>query len=979
MHNARCRWLLAAGTWLLAWILGSFERVYAVTAEEIPSEQPILALDAGGHTGWVSKVLVSAYDDQLISVGFDKTIRFWDLHTGEPTRALRPPIGPGFQGRLYAAALSPDCKLLAVGGDSALLPVNDHRVILIDLPEGQIVKMLAGHTGPIRDLAFSPDGMRLASCSDDRTLRIWDVASGQSQRTLVGHAKRVYGVTWSPDGSKLVSGSWDNTARIWLADTGATLAVLAGHTADVLKVAWSPDGRTIATAGGDRSVRLWEPNGQFRHGFFNLNNHVSFVEFSRDSKQLICGWGSRKSLPHGTAVFDLTRNVEQARFLGHLDTPMTGVFLKDGEQVATAGPPGDIYIWNTRDGSLVRRMGSRGSFVPAVGWSLDNRTIAWGNHKDVGSVIKSTTPLEHTFHLPSLTLGSRSAEIFHRAQSEWGNLSIARHTDYVATVRQNGAPLTSLSIFNPDDMIRCRTLLPDGRAVLGCSYGVFVYNALNGQPIYTLPGHTGTIWALAPSADGRYLLTGSADQTMELWNLQTYEHLLSVFVGGDEWVAWTPQGYYACSPAGEGLMGWHMNRGPFHMADFYPAARFRASLYRPDVIRQVIEAGSPLRALTLADADRNVASEPLVVSAALPPQVSITAPTSSRQTLESDQLTITATAQPSGKDPVTAMMLLVDGRPVEVKSFAENRPMPRSASDKAPEVTQSWQVTVAPGNHQYAVKADTAKSYEVSDPVEVSFAPEKAQKPRLFVLSIGVSAYTQPELRLPHAADDARAVATALAQHGRPLFREVLTHVLADGEATQGSIQEGFRWLTQYMTASDVGVIFLASQSVSDSQGSLHLLASDSQPGARNGGGISKTQLREFVRKTPGKLMLWLDASQADVATRGATLARGSTDDLLRDLLTENYGVIVMGAVTGREHSVQQDGWQHAAFAQALIDGLGGAADADHDGKVHLIELNTYVNDRVKKLTDNRQHPVVGLPAMMRSFPLAQPNGPEAQ
>ena len=80
------------------------------------SEKPILVLDAGGHTARVWKVLFTPDGRELITVSDDKTIRVWDVASGEPLRVLRPPIGRGQEGMLYAAALSPDGRTLAVGG-----------------------------------------------------------------------------------------------------------------------------------------------------------------------------------------------------------------------------------------------------------------------------------------------------------------------------------------------------------------------------------------------------------------------------------------------------------------------------------------------------------------------------------------------------------------------------------------------------------------------------------------------------------------------------------------------------------------------------------------------------------------------------------------------------------------------------------------------------------------------------------------------
>src|SRR5689334_9175624 len=76
--------------------------------DEPNNDQPILALDTGGHTNGVYKLMVSDYTRQIISVGLDKTIRLWDLNSGEPTRVLRPPAANGAHGYLFSAALAPD-------------------------------------------------------------------------------------------------------------------------------------------------------------------------------------------------------------------------------------------------------------------------------------------------------------------------------------------------------------------------------------------------------------------------------------------------------------------------------------------------------------------------------------------------------------------------------------------------------------------------------------------------------------------------------------------------------------------------------------------------------------------------------------------------------------------------------------------------------------------------------------------------------
>src|SRR5436190_18777228 len=121
----KSRLCLSLASLVLVAVLGGLAgaQVPGEVDDETDPAKPILALDTGGHTNAVYKLMVSGYDNQLVSVGLDKTIRLWDLDGGEPLRVLHPPIGPGAHGYLFSAALSPDGKLLAVGTYRALTPL----------------------------------------------------------------------------------------------------------------------------------------------------------------------------------------------------------------------------------------------------------------------------------------------------------------------------------------------------------------------------------------------------------------------------------------------------------------------------------------------------------------------------------------------------------------------------------------------------------------------------------------------------------------------------------------------------------------------------------------------------------------------------------------------------------------------------------------------------------------------------------------
>ncbi|KAF5366546.1 hypothetical protein D9758_008968 [Tetrapyrgos nigripes] len=146
---------------------------------------------------------------------------------------------------------SSDGKMLALG-------LEDGTIGILNLLTAKYIQELQGHAGHVNSVAFSPDGTKLASCSE--TLRLWDVTTGTHIAELLqDHTEWVYSVTFSPDGTKLASGSADNTLRLWDVATGTQITEpLQGHTDQVNSVAFSPDGTKLVSGSKDKTLRLWD-------------------------------------------------------------------------------------------------------------------------------------------------------------------------------------------------------------------------------------------------------------------------------------------------------------------------------------------------------------------------------------------------------------------------------------------------------------------------------------------------------------------------------------------------------------------------------------------------------------------------------------------------------------------------------------------------------------------------------------------------
>src|SRR5262249_38302388 len=139
---------------------------------------------------------------------------------------------------------------------------GDHTVRLWASATGAPLATLQGHWDRLLSIAFSPDGTRLLTSSEDKTARLWDAQAGQTLLHL-GPGKGRAGAP-SPHGALAVTGNEDGSARIWDLRTGALRVTLTGHAAPIT-VAFSPDGRHVVTASQDGTARLWDPAGRLLH------------------------------------------------------------------------------------------------------------------------------------------------------------------------------------------------------------------------------------------------------------------------------------------------------------------------------------------------------------------------------------------------------------------------------------------------------------------------------------------------------------------------------------------------------------------------------------------------------------------------------------------------------------------------------------------------------------------------------------------
>jgi WD40 repeat protein len=467
---------------------------YVIRLWDADTGRQVQRLLDDAHYGGIELLAFGPDGKTLFSAAGGRGPVLWDLQTGKPNRR-------------FDAGENVWTRALTFSRDGKLLASRDEAIRVWDVASGKPTLRLPGGTG---QLAFAPDASTLYAASGP-TVRVWQVATGKELFPRWGHDSGLASVACSPNGRRIATAAEDGV-RVWDA-TGKLLYPLSCTPSS--NVAFSPDGALLAVgcAGG---LRLWEAaTGKEVTQFKAEKAQITFVTFSHDGKTLL----TANSLDGSVHLHDLATGKEVHRFrltqpqklnreLNRVEWFSAVALSPCGKWLATATTRQDttraymgkcpVYLWDVATGRELHCLDAHESDVYGLTFSPDGRLLVSAGHSFQGKGIHVWDAARGKL---ILTLPAGGGPL---AFSADGRMMASAGSRMIRVVEPKGARFTTGLRIRP----------PAGDGVIR------LWETKSWQERGRFAGHGDGVQALAFSADGRLLVSGSTDDATGLvWDV----------------------------------------------------------------------------------------------------------------------------------------------------------------------------------------------------------------------------------------------------------------------------------------------------------------------------------------------------------------------------------------------------------------------------------------------------------------------------
>jgi WD40 repeat protein len=990
------------GLWL-KWLFLAVHLAWALPSAPLSlhADDLLPQVNSGGHSSKINDLKVSVDGRFVLSVGQDKVVYIWDLeHADRPPKSLRGQSGDGPQGFLHSVAISPVGNLVAVGGwtrpriDGACDPCE---IRLYDTATGDMRALLKDHRAPVQALAFSTDGRWLLSGDDAGHAIYWDVESKRQLYALEGIPGPVRDLAFHPDGQKVIIATADGTVLIIRPGAQAPDLQFQAQSFEehLFSMVVSSRG-VIATAGNGPAVKLWDASTGRLLRSLDHGSAVASLAFDTTGSRLVSAGAAP---PYHALVWDVDSGVRVASYQRH-DNTVQALAVVPNEDIAVSagGNRHEIHLWRMSTGETAAPvLRGSGASVDAVAFSESGDFLFWGYKDpcpDYLSCPNADGELQFQMKLPPARGGEgwlpfpepfkggmkvkrvitnvRDQSIVHASSTAIADKREAVYDLLQVKKIQKGSAARVISVLKRTEYTGREHLAysftTDGaRIVSGGRFGVLqLLNPKTGGTEEFL-GHTHDISAVAVSPDGRLLATASTDQTIRLWNIRTRELIVSLFHSPEngEWVMWTPQGYFTSSKGGERLIGWQINEGFDKSARFVTAQQIRDRFRRPNLIERAFRVVSAKQAATEAGLSKVTVDD---LKKQFLPKFAIVTPLSDSTHTEAG-IRVTVRVEPT-LDAVAEFSVFVNERLADIrKGFT---PVTTTGDGS---YQQSFDILLEPGPNRIVVRGANPLGFLDQElTVTANTAISSSIKRRLFLVTVGVNLYPKlPGKDLRFATDDACDFHDLMLSTKGQYYTDIESRFLLNGkggdnEPTAANVLRAIELFNKATDQFDTAMLFVSGHGVNEN-GEHYFVTTDATPQADGGRLdpstlVSWKDLRSGIRRAMGRRVIFVDTCHADGAYN-------------RDLEADSYKerILAFSATDGNTLALElaNPNIKNGVFTYAVMNGLRGKGGLAQGTMIKATQLYSHVNEEVIRLTRSAQVPsmsgIVGDPEVSIVIP----------
>jgi WD40 repeat protein len=290
-----------------------------------------------GHHKTVYCAAISHDGKFLASGSADETVKVWEADTGLCRHTLT-----GYIGSVLYVDFHKDGDMLVCSGSM------DNKIIKVwSINKGgtpTVLRKLTGHTSAVWCAKFSPDGAKIASCSEDEKVKIWSVHSGEQLLELRGHSGKTYCVAWSSDCKFVASGGADHKVHVWDPVTGMqVMKPMERHTDIVGSVVFNTARRFLVSSSHDKTIMIWdlrEGHAMWRCTLYGHADVVKSVSLSPDDKMIVSG-----SCDRTIRVWEVATQQQVSVLEGHEDWVNSTVWSRDGKHIVSSSDDMTVRVW----------------------------------------------------------------------------------------------------------------------------------------------------------------------------------------------------------------------------------------------------------------------------------------------------------------------------------------------------------------------------------------------------------------------------------------------------------------------------------------------------------------------------------------------------------------------------------------------------------------------------------------------------------